>query len=951
MTQPISPQSASPPARLHAFASDERFRQFAEASQDILWIRNATTLRSEYLSPTFETVYGLSREEALQGKALDGWIAVIVAEDRSRVIDAVDRVRAGEHVAFDYRIRRPNDGQLRWIRNTDFPMFDEQGNVAWIGGIGQDITHFKETDERRAFLLEMTDALRPLASARSVQREATRRLGECLGVDRVFYAELDDDTTAVVRSEFRRPGVASLTGRHRLDDFGQAHRDTLVSGRWLVVENIATWDALPHAERQTFHDIHAVSLLKVPLVKDGVLVAFLGVHHGTPRRWSEGDTGLVAAVAERTWSSVERARAETARRDSDRRLKDELDATRLLQAFSTLLIPAQEPEAIYEPLMTTLMALMRADAASMQRYDEDTHSLLLLTSRGYAAESIDHWSEIDVERGSSCGRAMREGHRCVIRDVEAQEELQGTGDLIEYRRCGLRSVQSTPLMGRGGELLGMISTSWRQPHAPSAEDLRRLDVLARMTADLLERHRDDAARRESDERLRQFAEASSDVLWIRDAVTREWRYVSPAFETIYGLGRKEALQGDMDRTWLDLVLPGDRPHAEDAIARVRRGEYVTFDYRIRRPDGNVRWIRDRDFPLRDARGRVGLIGGIGHDLTELREAERRLQTLLEGIPPLVWRSLEGGHWTWSSPQWGAYTGLTSMASAALGWLDAIHPADRDATRAAWASAATTGRLDMELRIGHVGDQGYRWFQMRATPVHDDAGATVEWLGTFTDVHELRELQERQRILVAELQHRTRNVMAIVGALSYNTLAASADLDDFRVRFEDRLDALARVQALLSRLNEQDRLAFDELLHSELDAIGGMRQGISLDGPADVWLRSSTVQILAMAIHELATNAVKYGALGQSAARLDIRWAVRDEHGVPWLHIDWRETGVHMPGPTASVAGAGQGQGRELIEHALPYQLLARTTYVFDADGVHCTIALPISRRTALPAAG
>jgi two-component sensor histidine kinase len=104
-----------------------------------------------------------------------------------------------------------------------------------------------------------------------------------------------------------------------------------------------------------------------------------------------------------------------------------------------------------------------------------------------------------------------------------------------------------------------------------------------------------------------------------------------------------------------------------------------------------------------------------------------------------------------------------------------------------------------------------------------------------------------------------------------------------------------------------------------------------------------LQTFALAVHELATNAVKYGALAQPQARLEINWHL--EHAEPeqrpWLHVDWRERGVVMPLQTGSQRN---GAGRELIERALPYQLGARTTYVMESDGVHCTIALPVSGR-------
>lgn len=148
------------------------------------------------------------------------------------------------------------------------------------------------------------------------------------------------------------------------------------------------------------------------------------------------------------------------------------------------------------------------------------------------------------------------------------------------------------------------------------------------------------------------------------------------------------------------------------------------------------------------------------------------------------------------------------------------------------------------------------------------------------------------------------------------------------------------------MNDHDRVTFDELINAELTAMNGSADRVTINGPTGVRLRSSTVQTLAMALHELATNAVKYGALGQSAGRLAITWRLEipADEDKPWLHIDWLESGVSMP--PADAAPRGGGQGRELIERALPYQLRAKTSYILGPHGVHCTIAIPVSASTA-----
>jgi two-component sensor histidine kinase len=209
---------------------------------------------------------------------------------------------------------------------------------------------------------------------------------------------------------------------------------------------------------------------------------------------------------------------------------------------------------------------------------------------------------------------------------------------------------------------------------------------------------------------------------------------------------------------------------------------------------------------------------------------------------------------------------------------------------------------------------------------------------------LRESEGRLRTVVVELQHRTRNLMSVVGAMAKRTLRTSKTFDDFSATFQDRLEVLSRAQGLLFRAKE-GRVTFDELINIELAAKSvrvGERGPVTLDGPKGIPVHERTVQTIALALHELLTNAVKYGALKQQNAHLTVRWRQETlaESGKPWFHLDWKESGVEMPPVGAKPQGSGQG--RELIERVLPYQFEAHTTFVMEADGVHCTVSLPVS---------
>ncbi len=376
-------------------------------------------------------------------------------------------------------------------------------------------------------------------------------------------------------------------------------------------------------------------------------------------------------------------------------------------------------------------------------------------------------------------------------------------------------------------------------------------------------------------------------------------------------------------------------------------------------DGRIEeaWFSFGLDPIRLADGSVGGILNIatettGRILTDrrreeaeraLRDSEERLRLTVELVPAMLWWcDAEGGNIA-INHRWRSYTGQDRIDVQDDGWLDAIHPDDVEATRAAFAHAFATGDpVERQQRIRRT-DGSHRWHLVRQVPIRGLDGDITRWFGAAIDIQDLRELQERQQILLAELQHRTRNLLGVLRALADKTMARSVDLADFSTRFGGRLAALARVQDLLSRLAEGERVTFDELLRMELAALDGQADQVTLAGPTGVALRSSTVQTFALALHELATNAIKYGAFSQPGARLDIRWRV-ERRGEPWLHVDWRERDVTMP--AAGTAPQGNGSGRELIERVLPYQLGAETTYALEADGVHCTMALRVSERRA-----
>ncbi|MEG9524498.1 MAG: PAS domain S-box protein [Hyphomicrobiales bacterium] len=342
------------------------------------------------------------------------------------------------------------------------------------------------------------------------------------------------------------------------------------------------------------------------------------------------------------------------------------------------------------------------------------------------------------------------------------------------------------------------------------------DEVVEFVLDVSDRKHAEEALRESEARFRKFSEASSDLVWMRDAGTLRLEYVSPASERIYDADRSAALANNDIDAWLTFVHPDDRERVLAGVERARGGSPATYEFRLVSPsEAEPRWVESTAFPLFDDAGRVQRLGGIAKDVTERKQNAARLEVLVE-----------------------------------------------------------------------------------------------------------------------ELQHRSRNLLGVITAVASKTLEPSSSVQTF----ETRLKALSRAQGLLSQFGS-DTVEIGTLVRAELAAhIEAEPAKIAVSGPK-VHLTVRQVQNFALALHELATNAVKYGALKSGTGQLAVAWTVkRDQKNRRWLALTWAESGVIM----LPEAATRRGYGRQLIENALSYALRAKTKFEFGADGVRCRIELPLA---------
>ena len=467
-------------------------------------------------------------------------------------------------------------------------------------------------------------------------------------------------------------------------------------------------------------------------------------------------------------------------------------------------------------------------------------------------------------------------------------------------------------------------------------------VLAALFA---ERRQQAAALAKSEARLQ-------DALTVGAVIAFEWERGTGAVQRsgnaaqILGFDPKHALT---PAEFLRHVHPDHREHFMAAIYSVSpECPSYTETFRFICPDGREVWLEEIAKAEFDAEGRHTRLTGLTLDITEakrvdeiLRSNEERLRHALEAGRIATWeRDDRNGVVVWNDQYYrllGYKIGEVTPGRDA--WLKAVHPDDRQCAKTVTESAEN-GLQDYisEFRVLRS-DGSVRWARACGRFLNN-VGEPIRTIGVVEDITEAREKIETQRVLVAELQHRTRNLMAVVQSIAHQTLSTAPSLEDFENRFNQRLEALSRVQGLLSRASDQP-ITIAALVAMELDALGShARSGrIQCGGPV-VRLRKSAVEMLALAIHELATNAIKYGALASKAGRLSVTWRFEGARQEGNVVLEWIEDGIaSQPGARRSEHG---GYGRTLIEQALPYSLSAETKFELGANVLRCAISLPPS---------
>jgi PAS domain S-box-containing protein len=479
---------------------------------------------------------------------------------------------------FEARFHR-HDDDWRWMRVAVNPRFSADKTFLGYVGMSFDITETRkaidalEAQERRqSFLLSLTDRLRDLTTPDDIMAEVERSLGAEFGADRVGYGEVDQARGVVSMSRDWTAGVVSAQGQFSLGELGADLIKDLGEGRLISIADVRedrrTRDAL-----EVFERLSTRALMRAPVHRGGRLRAFLYVHNATVRTWTDAETELLQDVAGRTWTEIERARAEGAVRESEERFRAIADTA---------------------PVLIWVTGADRVRAFVNQAY-------VAYNGGSYEEARLADWRDV----------VHVDDHDRII-----QESLAGeaTGQPFSMEARYLRhdgehrwlKSFSRPRLDADGVVIGFVGVAF------DVTDIR--EAQARLM--------------ESETRFRTIADSAPAQMWMTDEAGAVV-FANKRYRTFFGVRRDEELQANWAAT---MTANGLETFHSGFLAALGQRDRYEGVMEVDHPLMGRRWLRCEGIPRFDGAGYFQGYVGANIDVTEARQAEedlKRINELLE----------------------------------------------------------------------------------------------------------------------------------------------------------------------------------------------------------------------------------------------------------------------------------------------------------------------------------
>jgi PAS domain S-box-containing protein len=537
--------------------------------------------------------------------------------------------------------------------------------------------------------------------------------------------------------------------------------------------------------------------------------------------------------------------------------------------------------------------------------------------------------------GDTAAKAMRSGRPLVIRDVIGE---LGREEGAKFLGIGIQATICMPYV-RAGKLAAMMAVHQNVPRSWTEDEQALVAEATERSWAHIVRVRSEAILRESEDRFRNIADQTPVMLWVTD----ETGYCTYLNRTWYDFTGQQERQGE-GFGWLNAVHDDDRPEAEKAFLNANAAqERYEVDFRVRRPDGSYRWCIDAAAPRFDGSGKfMGYVGSV-IDVDERREAvervrrsEEQLRAVIDQMPigVAIARVPSGRVFLYNQAleQMLGHPILSDGAETydRYGGIDAAgDPLGFEAYPLYRAIANGETVINDEMRYRRP-DGRVITLLAQAAPILDHDGRSDIAIVALQDISGRKQAEAHQQLLINELSHRAKNLLAIIQSIAQQSFRGDDPTGAQLARFEGRLGALSAAHGILTK-ERWEAIPLRRLICDTFTAVRTDDERLRMEG-FDLMLPPKVAVSLAMAVHELATNATKYGSLSDDAGTVTIRWW--NEGGR--LKLEWKERG----GPPVTEP-ATRGFGTRMIERGLAAELGGHARILYEPDGVRCEVDAPM----------
>jgi PAS domain S-box-containing protein len=595
---------------------------------------------------------------------------------------------------------------------------------------------------------------------------------------------------------------------------------------------------------------------------------------------------------------------------------------------------AKSSAEVYDASLDAIIDTLKCRRASILLFDQDG------VMRFVAWRGLSEAYRKAVDGHTPWTPETRDAQPIFVPDIRKTDEPDWLKERI--RSEDIVGLAFIPLTARG-KVIGKFMAYYREAHVFDDHEVGLAVTIARQLGFALERLRAENEReavqetlRRNEERLRLATQTGKVGLWEWD-IRRNLVSWTDSLYPIHGVDRDTfdpTVEG-----FSALIHPDDKAKVAEALRHtLEEGAPYELEFRIVRPDGRVVWLFADATVLHENGVPVQLVGATvdiserKHAEDALRESEERFRLMSEQAPVMIWMSTPEGHCLHLNRMLRDFWGVEEEDIPRFDWRSSMHPDDapeigRQMTEALRArkSAVIEGRY-------RNAENEYRLLRTDARPRFSPDGEFLGMIGVNTDITERSRAEAQRNLLIAELNHRVKNTLAVVQGIAQQTFKGAESAAHARQAFEGRLFALANAHSRLTQTSwESARL--EDLIADAIRANTPEAQRIRVTGPS-LLLPPRYALAIAMALHELHTNAVKYGALSNDAGTIDIDWQVAPAEK-PRIRLVWREAG----GPAVEQP-RHRGFGSRLIEAALVHDLDAEVSMEFLPQGLVCRIEAP-----------